>query len=72
MTLGRGQVLTVTPSGQVTISGMPNTAKAHQMMARHGRNMAKGLIIWMDQNGRMGYSEPSYFRDVVGGHGGYN
>jgi hypothetical protein len=49
MKLGKNQMLSISPNGDVSIKAMP----AGQRMPRGSKAMGRGATIMMDQNGRM-------------------
>jgi hypothetical protein len=49
MKLGKNQMLSISPNGDVSIRDMP----AGQRMPRGSKAMRRGATIMMDQNGRM-------------------
>ncbi len=57
MTLGRGQMMYISPNGQVTTTSVPTDAKMVKSMHRGMHGMSRGMVIWMDQAGRMHVTE---------------
>jgi hypothetical protein len=53
MTFGQGQMVTVSPSGEIRMVAAPADAKMMRTMHRRSKVMAGGFVVWMDDQGRL-------------------
>jgi hypothetical protein len=53
MNLGRGQMVYISPNGQISMMSVPTDAKSVRSMHRGMRGMSHGVIVWMDDAGQM-------------------
>jgi len=57
ITLSKGQVLRVSPDGKISVAAANMDPKMQSAMNKQAKKVTKGLVVWLDENGKMSFIE---------------